>query len=157
VIAAAAQALSASPLGVAMREVGWAYPLANVAHLVGLALLAGGIVAVDLRLLGAWPRLSIAALHRALTPLAVAGLVLMVASGLALFATEATTLIEQPVFLAKMGVVAAATAGAILFRWRYGAALRRWSRAPLFARLLAAVSLSFWLAALILGRMIAYR
>lgn len=157
-IAGGAQALWASPLGVAMRETDWAYPLANVVHLFALALLAGGIIAVDLRILGLWHRLPLAALHRALTPLAVVGLVLFVLSGTALFATEATTLVVQPVFLAKMAVVAVATTVALVFRWRWHHAVARWDGgAPVTARAMAAASLSFWSAAVILGRMIAYR
>lgn len=141
-----------------MRDTGWAYPLANVAHLFGLGLLAGGILAVDLRLLGAFRALPVAALSSALTPFAVAGLVVFLISGIALFATEAPTLIGQPVFLAKMAVVALATASALLFRWRWHRAMPRWNdRAPPLPRAFAAASLSLWAAAVILGRMIAYR
>ncbi len=157
-IAAGAEALYATPLGVLMRETGWAYPLANVAHLFGLALLAGGILAVDLRLLGAFPRLPLTAIHAALTRFAVAGLLLFVASGVALFAAEATTLIGQPVFVAKMGVVALATGLALFFRFRWRDALTGWeAQVPGPARFLAIMSLSLWSAAIILGRMIAYR
>lgn len=141
-----------------MRETGWAYPLANVAHLFGLVLLAGGILAVDLRLLGAWRTLPLEPLVRALTPLAIAGLVLFAASGIALFATEATTLIDQPVFVAKLAVVILATTSALIFRWRWHRTMSRWTdRAPPTARVFAVASLTLWAAAIILGRMIAYR
>jgi uncharacterized membrane protein len=157
-IDAGARALFESPLGLVMRETSWAYPLANIAHLFGLALLAGGILAVDLRLMGAFRRIPLAPLSAALTPFAITGLVLFAASGLALCATEATTLIGQPVFIAKMAVIALATGLALGFRWRWHNELRLWTgRVPLAPRVLAAMSLSLWSSAIILGRMIAYR
>ena len=54
----------------------WVYPLANVLHVVGVVLLIGGIGVVDLRVAGLWRRLPLVALSRALTPIAVAGLVI---------------------------------------------------------------------------------
>ena len=46
------------------------YPLANLAHLLGIALLVGAIVALDLRLLGFWPEVPLAAVARATVPVA---------------------------------------------------------------------------------------
>ncbi|MDP3383095.1 MAG: hypothetical protein Q8S47_07195, partial [Phenylobacterium sp.] len=65
---ALAALLEASALGQWARGSAVAYPVANVAHLLGLVLLVGGIGVVDLRLAGLWRGLPIAALSRALTP-----------------------------------------------------------------------------------------
>lgn len=127
---------------------GWAssggvYPVANVVHLFGLVLLVGCIGIVDLRLLGAWPALPVEASQRALTPLGVGGLMLLVASGSLLFAADAESLVGSMVFRWKLLVIALALANALLFR-RFG------------GKPLAALSLAAWLLVAVLGRMIAY-
>lgn len=140
-----------------MRTSAWAYPLANVAHLFGLTLLAAGIVAIDLRILGLWRRLPLVPISAALTAVAVAGLVIFALSGAAMFAADAAALVKSPVFLGKMGVVGLALLNALVFRKRAGADLGHWDiQAPFWARASAAASLSLWSAAIICGRMIAY-
>ena len=74
---ALATALEASSLGAWVRD-GWNYPIVNTLHLVGLALLVGPIVLLDLRLLGYGKAFAPDAVSAALTPIAVAGGVLMV-------------------------------------------------------------------------------
>jgi hypothetical protein len=44
--------LEASGLGLAIRQSVWAYPAANVAHVVGVVLFGGAIAVMDLTLLG---------------------------------------------------------------------------------------------------------
>lgn len=141
-----------------MRTSAWAYPLANVAHLFGLALLAGGIMGVDLRIIGFWRRLPVKPMSDALTPFAMVGLAIFAVSGLAMFAADAATLMKSEIFFIKFGLVVLAVANAIAFRRFSKSRLERWDRrAPLRARVSAAVSLSLWSAAIICGRMIAYQ
>ena len=62
----------------------WTYASVNAAHIVGIALLFGAIVPLDLRLMG-WRRtVPIGTMARVLLPVAIAGLAALVA-GLALF------------------------------------------------------------------------
>jgi uncharacterized membrane protein len=138
-----------------MRSSAWAYPLANVVHLFGLALLAGGIMAVDLRIMGVWRKLPLKTMHDALTPFAVGGLLVFALSGTALFAADAKELVRSPVFLAKMAIVGLAILNALAFRKFSGRALGN-GDVPIILRLSAAISLSLWSAAIICGRMIAY-
>ena len=49
-----AAALEATALATGLRNSVWSYPLVNAAHILGVALLVGSIVPLDLRLLGAW-------------------------------------------------------------------------------------------------------
>ena len=53
---ALAAALQATALSQTLRTSIWLYPLVNTGHVVGIALLFGAIVPVDLRLLGRWPQ-----------------------------------------------------------------------------------------------------
>lgn len=136
---------------------GWAsgggvYPVANVVHLLGLVLLLGSIGLVDLRVMGVFPALPLAALRRALTPLGVAGLVVLVASGAVLFVADARGLVGSPVFVRKLVVIGLALVNAAVFHWL----VKDSGRVSSLARVLAGVSLAGWLTVATLGRMIAY-
>lgn len=152
-----AQALQDSGLGTWARESSYAYPAANVAHLLGLVLLVGGIGIVDLRLAGLWRRIQPEPLSWALTPFAVAGLLLMVPSGFLMFAADAAPLVRSPVFRLKLLLIALALANAVVFRIVWRDHLTRWdSMAPPLARMMAAGSVLMWLIVGALGRLIAY-
>lgn len=154
--AALAAALEASALGAWMRA-GWTYPIVNVLHLLGLTLLVGPILLLDLRLLGFGAAFPLSATARALTPFAVAGLLLMLVSGVALFAADASALIGNRVMQIKLLLVALGIGNAIAFRRVSARSFGGWERAvPTAARALAALSILIWLSALIAGRLIAY-
>lgn len=154
---AAAVALEASAFGVWMRTSSVAYPVANLVHLLGLVLLVGGIGVVDLRLLGLGRKIPLVPLSRFLTPLAVAGVGLMLASGAMLFAADAGPLLRAPMFGWKLAVIGVALVNAVGFQLLWRGRLETWEQTPpLFARMMAAFSLSLWLAAATLGRLLAY-
>jgi hypothetical protein len=142
--------------------VGWVrggrhiYPLANSVHLLGLVMLVGGIGIVDLRIAGMWRALPVAILARSLTPIAVAGLGLMVASGLILFAADGEALSASAMFHRKLVLVTLALANALVFRLIWQRRIERGMEPPLPARAMAIVSLLLWLAAGTAGRLIAY-
>ncbi|HWV60381.1 MAG TPA: DUF6644 family protein [Sphingopyxis sp.] len=133
------------------------YPVANTLHLLGLVMLVGGIGVVDLRVIGLWRSLPMAELSRALTPVAIAGLVLMVVSGTVLFAADGTALARSAIFQRKLIIIAAALANAAAFRLIWRAHIAGWPDiAPGAARIMAAASLLLWLTAGASGRWIAY-
>ena len=145
--------VEASQLGAFARGSSWAYPVANLIHLLGLVLLVGGIGIVDLRLIGLFPALPLDPLVRALTPLAIAGLALMALSGPILFAADATALARSGTFAWKLGLIAVALANAAGFRWLWR---REAFRDRPLQRLRAGASIALWLSIAALGRMIAY-
>jgi len=152
-----AAAIEATPLGEAARSGGPLYPFANLLHLLALVLLIGGIGVVDLRLLGFARGLPLPTLSRFMTPFAVAGLVLFLASGAVLFASDAGPLAHSSVFLWKMAGLAAGLANAAAFNAVYAGRLSDWDAAPpLLGRLMALGSLGIWLTVGALGRFIAY-
>jgi hypothetical protein len=148
-----ATAVEASALGAFARGSGWAYPAANLVHLLGLVLLVGGIGIVDLRIAGAFRSLPIAALSRALTPVAVVGLVCIALSGPVLFAADARSLIQSDYFLSKLALIVLALANAAAFRllWSPDA-----PEATPVLRAMAVGSIVLWLVVAALGRLIAY-
>ena len=56
------------PLGIVMRTSPLAYPVAEILHIIGFALLIGSIVGLDLRLLGFGRALPVATLARLVLP-----------------------------------------------------------------------------------------
>lgn len=150
-------ALEASWLGVAMRDHPFLYPAVNVVHLLGLVLIVGGIGLLDLRLLGAARQVPLTAIYALLTTLAGIGIVIQIASGIPLFASDATSLINNDAFGLKMLLFALALANALIFRLLWRVRIPDWDRhPPLFGLLQAALSLMLWLAIAALGRWIAY-
>jgi hypothetical protein len=151
-------ALEAAPPIAALRESTWAYPAVETAHLLGIVAAIGATVIFDLRLLGAGRSLPADRLARLLRPAVVAGLALLVPSGLLLFATEAPTHWASPIFRTKLLLLAAGAANALLFHltaWRAVAAWRD-GPTPLPARLSGAFSLVVWASVIACGRWIAY-
>ena len=145
-------ALENLPVIVALRESTFAYPIVNALHIVGVALLFGAIVPLDLRLAG-WRREAAAVdgLATLLLPVALFGFLLAACAGLLLFATDARAYAASPLFQAKMVLIATALANALALRrvdWRR-AASRRVSAA-------AGASLLLWLAVIVLGRLVGY-
>lgn len=158
----------------ALRGSTWVYPLVNAAHVLGIALLVGAIVTLDLRLLGAWRSAALAPLWRVLRPVAACGLALAAASGLLLFATRAGQYAASPYFLAKLVIVALGILNALALHHRLDLHRARQAQAqgtgqhwpdveashairlPAHVRAAAALSLACWLAALLLGRLVGY-
>lgn len=152
-----AQTVEDSAFGAVMRETLLAYPAANLAHILGLALLVGAIVALDLRLLGVVRAVPADAASRLLTPIAVAGLALLALSGPALFAADAGPLADHPLMQAKMLLLVLALVNAGLFRALWQRRLAQWdAAAPAWGRGQAAASIALWLAVAACGRLIAY-
>ncbi|HEY0836238.1 MAG TPA: DUF6644 family protein [Azospirillum sp.] len=152
-----ALALEASGLGEAMRHSTWLYPTANLLHLLGLVLLVGSMVVLDLRLVGVAAAVPLVALSRFLTPMAAGGLVLLLASGFALFAADAGPLAGNTLLQVKWALIALGIVNALLFRRLWGERLAGWdARAPAVGRMQALLSLAVWLAVATAGRLIAY-
>jgi hypothetical protein len=155
-----ATALQDSALSQALRASEWVYPLVNTGHVVGIALLFGGIAPLDLRLLGCWQRVPLEPLARILLPMAVSGLLLAAGTGALLFVTRPLDYVVMPLFGLKLSLIAAAVANALLLRrspaWKLlhldhpGPPRRSW-------RIAAGLSLLLWLAVITAGRLIGYR
>ena len=129
----------------------WAYPALEVLHIVGIALLLGSLVVVELRVWGAAPALPLAALARLGLSVSLAGFGLVVVSGLLLFAANPNDMLANRAFLLKLALVSLAGLNAAVFHAR-GSLARH--DGP--ARALTVLSLGLWLGAIICGRWIAY-
>lgn len=151
-----AEALETSSFGIWARESPWAYPTANLVHLLGLILLVGGIGVVDLRLAGLFRAIPLQPLSRALLPVALLGLALLAASGPVMFAADAHALADSEVFRWKLTLIALALVNAVAFRLHWSGTLAYGDRISPIGRAMAVTSIALWLSVAALGRMIAY-
>lgn len=150
--------LEGTALSVWTRESGsiWSYPTILTLHTLGLGVVVGASAVVDFRLLGFAPRIPIPSL----TPLFRFiwwAFALNAATGLVLFASEATDKSRQPVFYVKLGLIALALWNTALV----GTTVRQSADVPPAAdetrrRRLAAASLCLWTGAIVAGRLMAY-
>jgi hypothetical protein len=145
--------LEASGLGQLARNSASLFLVVNVLHVLGAAFVVGGIAVFDLNvLLG---RGEAAETGRIAIPLAAAGLLIQVPTGMTLLAVEARSLGVNPAFYAKMAFMALGLVNLAVFHARFGNAMKQASL-PSSARPLAAISLAAWVLTLIAGRTIAY-
>lgn len=121
--------------------------------MLGIALLVGAIVVLDLRLLGAWRAVPVAVLGPPTVAVASAGLGLAIVSGAALFAVQASEYVANPFLYVKFGAIAVGLANIALLRLAGD-----WTDSHFGRRraLVGLVSLLAWLVALTAGRLIAY-
>jgi hypothetical protein len=129
----------------------WAYPALEVVHIVGIALLLGNLVLLELRLWGVAKALPLRELARAALPLALAGFAIAAGSGLVMFAASPGELLANRAFVIKLGLLMLAGANAGLFHARDSLA-----RPDGWARAQTLLSIGLWLAVIGCGRWIAY-
>ena len=118
-------------------------------HTLGLALVVGASAVLDLRLLGVAPRVPLAALRNISRPMWI-GFAVNAVTGAVLFAAAAVVKGTQPIFYAKLALVASALLIDRSVRRRAFAVQAR----P--ARVLAIWSLLLWTGAIAAGRLMAY-
>lgn len=147
------------PWVVELRQSRWVYPLVNSGHIVGLAMLFGAIIPLDLRMLGLWRSIRLETLARVLLPVAVAGFMLAAVMGGMLFAVRAEKYAALPVFQIKLVLIVVALANALLLHRSSVWAGQQTSSdvwPPLRLRLAAVLSIGLWTGVIVCGRMIGY-
>jgi hypothetical protein len=141
-------------LGLMVRESVWLFPVIEAVHLLGLSMLGGAVLLVDLRMLGtgltATPT---ATLARATRPWLGGALVVMVATGLLLFLSEAVKCYYSPAFWVKITTLPLA----VLFTYavRQRVAESATTSRPV-AALTGAASMTLWVVVAAAGRWIGF-
>lgn len=155
------QWLEASALGQVTRALGvWSYGIINLVHILGIIMLFGSILLLDLRLLGAWRKISLSTWSGPTTTMARIGFVLAVCSGLPMLAVKATEYAANPFLYVKFPAIALALVNVWLVHrsqaWRAHRVRDLMPRERRRLAIGAALSLLFWLTAITAGRMIGY-
>lgn len=130
----------------------WAYPVLEIVHIVGIALLLGNLVLVELRVWGFGASLPLPALARLALRVSLLGFGIAAVSGLVMFSSQTDEFLANRSFLVKMSLLALAGVNAAVFHARGGLV-----KLDGTARAQTALSLGLWLGVIICGRWIAYQ
>jgi hypothetical protein len=143
-----------SGLIVAMRGSRWLFPVIESTHLMGLALMGGAVLMVDLRLLGfGFQRQPVALVARDAYRWLIVSLFVMLPTGILLFMASAVKCYYLPVFWVKMTALVLALTFTFSVRRRVAMAAGT-SLNPIRSKLVAAVSVALWSTVAIAGRLV---
>lgn len=133
------------------------YPAAIALHSIGLAVMVGPVLMLDLRLLGRFNGIPYESLSRILG-VAWIGFLINLLSGIALFATQATSYVTNVPFLIKIALVLLGAIVAAQQQTVIGRQAATWNATgvPGSVRTVAVASIVFWVGAILTGRLIAY-
>ena len=146
----------ASALGTAIRDSRWLFPVIEAVHLLGLAMMGGFVLLVDMRLMGlSMPRKPVAALAREIQPWLIGALSVMLITGLLLYTSEPLKLYYNPAFWMKMSFLTSAIVYTFTVR-RAVLAADETRVGPVWGKLVALVSIALWAGVGVGGRAIGF-
>jgi len=145
-----------SGIGEAIRRSAWLFPLIEAIHLLGLGLIGGAVLVVDMRLLGlGLRRQPLAQLTREAQPWLIGSLALMLISGGLLFLSEAIKCYYHGAFWFKMSSLFLAIVFTFTVQRKVTMADETRIR-PLWGKVVALVSIALWSGVGIGGRWIGF-
>jgi hypothetical protein len=141
-------------LGEQIRTSTYLFPLIEVVHLLGLVVLLGPIVVVDLRLLGfGMRRQTVVRVAEELAPWTLVGIGTMLLTGVPLLLSEAIKCYQNQAFWFKMEFLLAA----LIFHFTvYRKVTSSDNVEPFWAKMTACLSLLLWFGVGLGGRAIAF-
>src|SRR6266850_4416838 len=141
---------------VAMRSSPWIFPVIATIHLMGLAVIGGAVLVVDLRLLGLGLQgQPVAGLARDAERWLLRGVLVMVSTGIPLFMCFATKYYYLTFFWVKMAALLLVIAFTLSVRRRVVMADEA-HVSPVRSKLVALVSISLWTIVAVGGRYIGF-
>ena len=141
-------------LGLVVRESVWLFPVVEAVHLLGLSLLGGALLLVDLRLLGTGlTGTPTALLARQVRPWLTVAVGLMVLTGVLLFLSEAVKCYYSQAFWVKITTLPLAIAFTYTVRQKVAETADTSRRA---AALTGAASIAVWITVAAAGRWIGF-
>lgn len=153
-----AASIIGSPLNEWIQATFWFWPVLEITHFIGLSLLLGGLIVIDLRLAGHIKSLNLAATHQ-LLPVVFLGFGLNFTTGILFFFGDPMRYAINIGFQIKMMLVIIAGLNAALYYWKIHPVAHGWDAAsdsPPIAKFVAYTSLAVWAGVLVCGRLIPY-
>jgi hypothetical protein len=150
--------LESLPLSVRIAETWW-FPLLESLHVLGIVLMIGFLLSVDLRLLGvAARRYAVSGLSRELLAWTWCAFALAVLTGLGLFITRAAHYASNSAFQIKLILLLLAGVNMAVFHYGIFRSVAGWDRSspPFKAKVVAALSLLIWSGAVLAGRWVGH-
>src|SRR6202030_1572056 len=159
-ITAFLKSLEASGLATRIGDALWLFPLIESTHVIGLSLVFGTILIIDLRLLG------IASTHRSFKQMASdilkwtwAAFALTALTGSLMFLTNARVYYHNFYFRTKMLLLVLSCINMLVFERTAGRTIHGWDKAPSappVGKAVAALSLAMWISIIFMGRLIGF-
>lgn len=149
------------PTSIALRESLYGYAWLLTAHVVGMAVFAGLVIMMDLRLVG-WAnnRTPLTQIQHKLFPWQVFGMTVSAVTGFLLVYSQPLRYFPKVFFWIKMGMMALAGLNALVFHMTTYKSVAEWdddsTKLPFTARLAGGLSLFLWAGAIVFGRFTAY-
>ena len=148
--------LNAQAIGAHVTGEPWMWPTCETLHFVGLSLLLGVVLAVDLRMLGFMKSVSFSTLHR-LMPWAILGFGINVFTGMLFFVGAPGQYTMNKTFYWKILFVLLAAVNGLYFTVMDQAwTLKAGDDAPAMAKLMAASAMFLWVAVMFCGSMLPF-
>ena len=144
------------PVGAAVRQSRWLFALGETLHFIGLCLMVGGLLIVDLRLLGLIRSIPMRA-ALAFLPFVIVGFVINLLTGIEFFMTDPFMYWPNPAFKLKMFIILLGGLNALVFtamEHRHVLVLGKDEHTSPLAKATAATSLTIWLVVILLGRLL---
>ena len=135
----------------------WLWPLLEIIHFIGLSLLIGGLIVVDLSLVGVLRSGRWVDSHR-LLPAVVVGFFLNLVTGVLFFVGDPMRYSVNIAFQAKMILILVAGLNALYYHHRLMPvlALDKIGQSSIKIKIVGLLSLTSWFTVLALGRLIPY-
>jgi hypothetical protein len=138
----------------------WTIPTIQSIHIVGIGLVMGSVLMIDLRILGwTWTDQTLHQTTRRFGPWLTGSLWLLLATGLLMVIGEPVRELVTFSFWLKMTLVAIGTLVAVLFQRTLRRHERQWEETLVHAtpvKLMAVATFLVWVCVIVLGRLIAY-
>jgi hypothetical protein len=138
-----------------VRDTPWAWTSAETVHFVGLSLLIGVLLLINLRMLGFMKQIPFDALDR-LLPWAMLGFAVNTMSGMLFFAASAHSYVGNPAFYWKLVFVVLGGVNVLYFTFDRTWAQEPGREAPTLSKLAAACAMFLWVGVMYWGSMLPF-
>ena len=153
-----AQTIEGTPLNVWILDTYWLWPLMEIIHFIGLSLLIGSLLVIDLRMAGHFRSLNPSATHK-LLPWVFIGFGVNLVTGILFFWGDPMRYSINVGFQIKMLLVLLAGINALIYYWKIHPVMNDWdpdADPTTLAKAVAYTSIGTWTGVLLLGRLIPY-
>ena len=136
----------------------WLWPILEIFHFFGLTLLMGGLIIVDLRMIGFFPDIDLEEVKK-LLPLVIFGFLVNLITGVLFLFGDPSRYSINIGFQIKMILVLLAGCNAAIYHLKVEplfSNLNLTDRLPLVIKITGFTSLTLWTGVLLLGRLIPY-
>ena len=150
--------LESTWLGEQMRNLFWLFPMMETIHFIGLTIMFGALLVIDVRVIGFGRFINMNSAMKFI-PIAIGAFTVNLLTGIAFLCANPFRYFPNIAFQWKMGLIVIAGLNALWFWFGEHKILQQLADgedAEFRAKVIAALSIAIWVAVIIFGRMIPY-